>query len=374
MEENTREEFFEDLEEIQKYKSKKKDSLKVTIDLSWRLIGIIVLIFSFIYWGKELLSILTFVFLSLVIMSAVKPVVGRLTKWNISRGWAILISYLLGFSVIAALTSVILIPFVNQVGSLVNLIPELLEKYVSDFKGISFAGFSIDSNMISTYVTEVFKSFSLQGSIQSVADTIGSVFNFSTFMLAAIFLSLYLVLDHDSLLEILLIRIINDEKRNRVKKLVLDVEHKLGSWLLGQATVSGIAGLVLGIVLWLLGVPYALPLAVLVALFDAIPNIGATIATIPAVLVALLINGPINALIILIIFVLYQQLENNWIIPKVMGGAVGVRPILVMFTAFAFFILMGIWGAILSVPVLVILQILYEFYIDLQKLKAKGSI
>ena len=193
-------------------------------------------------------------------------------------------------------------------------------------------------------------------------------------IIASFVFSVYLILDHDKVLDFVLIRIHSDEKRSRVKKLVLDLEYKLGKWLIGQATVSAIAGTTLGLVLALFRIPFALPMGVLVALLSAIPSLGATIASIPPLLTALILKGPMTALIILLIFLVYQQVENNLIIPKVMGNAVEVKPTLILLAAITFLILFGVWGAVLSVPAMVILKMCYEFYIDLQKIDAKGSI
>jgi len=183
-----------------------------------------------------------------------------------------------------------------------------------------------------------------------------------------------MVLEYDSILELALIRISADEKRNRVKKLFVDVQKKLGRWLLGQLTVSTIAGIVGGILLTIVNVPFALPLAVFIALFDAVPNVGATIGIIPTVIVALLTVGPVGAIIVFLGLIVYQQIENNLIVPKIMGNAVGIKPVMVMLGVVSALLLFGIFGALVAVPVMVLAKIVYEFYIDLQKLKAKGIV
>jgi predicted PurR-regulated permease PerM len=138
--------------------------------------------------------------------------------------------------------------------------------------------------------------------------------------------------------------------------------------------ISVIAGTVLGLSLSLLNVPFALPLAVMVGLLDMIPGIGATVATIPAVLIALISGGLSEAVIVLAIYLVYQQIENNFLVPKIMGSAVGLKPIFVMLGVFIFLILFGIWGAALAVPVMVVAEIFYDFFIDLQKLEAEGIV
>jgi len=121
-------------------------------------------------------------------------------------------------------------------------------------------------------------------------------------------------------------------------------------------------------------VPFALPLALLVALLDAVPGIGATIAVALCALIALITVGLWPAVILFAIFLVYQQIENNFIIPKVIGNAIGFKPVIIMLGVFVFLILFGVFGALIAVPFMVILQIFYEFYIDLQKLKAKGIV
>lgn len=250
----------------------------------------------------------------------------------------------------------------------------MVNTFTSGFTGISIGSFTVDAETINKMTTDFLQSISIKDSFASVAGTVGSIFNLSTLFLAAVVFSIYMILDHDNILEFGLIKISSDQKRLRVMKLVSDFENRLGTWLLGQATVSMIAGIAMGLILTVLGVPFALPLAVFAALLDAIPNLGATIATIPALVVALLSGGPLTAFLVLVFFLAYQQIENNFIIPKIMGNVVGVRPIVVLLVVMSFLILFNVWGAILAVPLMVTLQIFYEFYIDLQKLKAKGSI
>jgi predicted PurR-regulated permease PerM len=327
-----------------------------------------------IFAGKQLVTVGLFLFVGLVVMSALRPIVKWLMKRKFSKSWAVTLTYFLAFLAISGLISAVVLPFVGEINDLVQAIPNWVNRFVTDFSGVTIAGYTLDLTMLNTFVSDYVNNFDIQSSFQSIAGTLGSVFSWTSLLLAAVVFSIYLVIDHDSLLQLGLIRITSDQKRGRVKQLVVDVEEKLGRWLLGQATVSTIAGLVSGIILAVMGVPFALPLAVFIALMDAIPNFGAIIAGIPAVLVTFFALGPWSALLLVVLLAIYQQIENNLVIPRVMGNAVGIKPVLIMITAISFLILFGIWGAILAVPVLVIMQIIYEFYIDLQKLEAKGSI
>lgn len=366
------------MNEIKEFKkisdSKKEEKPVFVVEFSWKLIITVLGILGLIYFGKQLISIAVFLFLSVVIMSSVLPIINWLQKRKISRNLSIAITYIVGVLLMLGIIAVIVIPFINQVDNLSESIPVWVKSFTSNISAIEFGEVKIDSNTVYRAMLNWFEKFTSVDSFESMASTLGGVFGWVSLVSASLIFSVYLVIDHNKILDFGLIRITADEKRNRVKKLVLDLEGKLGSWLLGQAVVSTIAGTVLGLILMIFGVPFALPMAVLIALFSAIPSLGATVASIPPLLIVLITKGPIPAVIILLIFMVYQQLENNFIIPKVMGGAAGVKPMLVLFSAIIFLILFGVWGAILSVPAIVIGKICYEFYVDLQKIEAKGSI
>lgn len=346
----------------------------ITIEFSWKFVSFVLAILALIFWGKQLVTVFVFLFLSTVIMSAVLPIIKWFGERKISKGWAITITYFIGFILLLSITSLIFIPFINQLSNLGNNIPIWVENFTSKINGINIGGISLETEAINKAITEGLDKLTSVDSFEKGIKTVGGVFGWVSITLASIVFSVYLVLEHDKVLDFGLKRITFDEKRFRVKKLVLDLESKLGRWLLGQATVSAIAGCTLGLILAILGVPFALPMGVLVALLSAIPSLGATVSSVPPLLIALITSGPLTAFILLIIFLIYQQIENNFIIPKVMGTAAGVKPVFVLFSAIIFLILFGVWGAILSVPALVISKICYEFYVDLQKIDAKGTI
>ncbi len=346
----------------------------VTVEFSWKLVVLVGLILGVIFWGNQILTLLIFLFLSIVLISAAIPVINWFTKRKLSKGLSIFITYFLGIFFILTMFGLVIVPFVNQIDNLVDSIPVWISRFTSDLNTFSIWESRIDSSTINKLVSDWFSGITLENTFTNMINLVGGIFGWVTLFFASMIFSIYLLLEHDSLVDFGLIRITSDEKRERVKKLVLDLERKLGRWLLGQAVVSTIAGLTLGVILTIFGIPFALPMGVFVALLSAIPSLGATFSSVPPVLFALITKGPLTAFIILLIFIVYQQIENNFIIPKVMGDITGIRPIVFLFTAAAFLILFGVWGAVLAVPTVVIATICYEFYIDLQKIEAKGSI
>jgi len=125
----------------------------------------------------------------------------------------------------------------------------------------------------------------------------------------------------------------------------------LGGYVRGTAVVAFVDASAIGIGLAILQVPLALPLAVIVFLGAFIPLIGATLAGVLAALVALVANGPLIALIVIIIVIGVNQLEGNLLQPVVMAQSLKLHPLVILFALTAGTILAGIVGAVLSVPI-----------------------
>lgn len=354
------------------YKQKRKENL--TIDLSTRTMFFILAILGFIFFARELISVIVFVFFGFVLMASARPVVNWLKKKGFSKGLAITLPYLgllIGLMGIIVLISV---PLVNQMTELARTLPEWVESALVSIEDFSIGGYSVDVDTISTYITDFIKGFPTADNVKNVATFLSDFFGFGAFLITSIIFSIYLVSEHDTLADIAFIRIVSTEKRDRVKQLVSDVEGKLGSWVLGQGVVSTSVMLFTWVLLSVLEVPFALPLAIFTGFINVIPNLGSTISGTIMALITLITVNPISAVIVGGSFVIYQLIENSLIVPKVMGNAVGLKPIFVMLGVIVFITFFGVIGGFVAVPLMVIAKILYEFYIDLQKLEAKGIV
>jgi predicted PurR-regulated permease PerM len=125
----------------------------------------------------------------------------------------------------------------------------------------------------------------------------------------------------------------------------------LGGYVRGTAIIAFVDAAGIGIGLAILGVPLALPLAVIVFVTAFIPIVGATAAGILAALVALVANGPVVALIVVVIVVVVNQLEGNFLQPVVMAQSLKLHPLVILVALTAGTILGGITGAVLAVPI-----------------------
>lgn len=135
----------------------------------------------------------------------------------------------------------------------------------------------------------------------------------------------------------------------------------LSKYLGGLALVLAIQGAVSAAGLFLLGVPYALVLGAWVSITAIIPYLGAWIGAIPAVLVALTVS-PTTALLTALLFLGIQQLEGNFLTPKIQGDTLRVHPVLVFLAVIVVGGLAGIVGVIVAVPSLEVLRVLFDFF------------
>jgi predicted PurR-regulated permease PerM len=136
------------------------------------------------------------------------------------------------------------------------------------------------------------------------------------------------------------------------------VVDKVGSYMVANLIVSLIAGGSALLVFLALGVPFALPLAVLVAIADLIPFVGATIAAAVSVVVALATVDIYRAVLLGVFFLVYQQVENYLIAPRVMRNTVDTSALAVLFAALVGGSLLGVVGALMAIPVAAALKVL----------------
>jgi predicted PurR-regulated permease PerM len=124
-----------------------------------------------------------------------------------------------------------------------------------------------------------------------------------------------------------------------------------------------LVGLITYVGLRLLGIPYALPLAILAGLLEIIPYFGPIIAAIPAVIIGFSISPLIGIATTALAF-LIQQLENYLIVPKIMEKSVGVSPVIILLALMIGFKIAGAMGALISIPVFITLQVFVKVYVD----------
>lgn len=154
-------------------------------------------------------------------------------------------------------------------------------------------------------------------------------------------------------------RLVPRSRRARAGLLIEGVVERIGGYVLGKLVTALIAGAAAFIVLLLMGVPQAVALAIFVAVTDVIPIVGALLGAALAIAVALTVS-PTTAIVVAVFFVVYQQFENLWLMPRVMSQTVDVSPAVTLVAALIGGVLFGAIGALLAVPVAASIKLIIE--------------
>lgn len=303
-----------------------------------------------LYFLYLIRDILTLVFLAFIIMVALRPVSKKLQHYTkMPVGLSIFFSYLLLILVLTTFIAVLVPPLLGQLSGLITLVNlPGLQGQITEFK------FTITelSELAGRVGTSVGAIFSIIGS------TFSTIFTFFTLLVV----SYFLLAEREVLPQKLSWLIKSSEQKQKFTKLLDSVEEQLGGWVRGELILMLLIGLMTYIGLTALGVPYALPLAILAGVLEIVPNIGPTIAAIPAIALAYISNGWVSASTVLLLNLVIQQLENNFLVPKVMKASANVNPLASIIAILIGLKLGGVMGALLGVPLYIVARTVYFTY------------
>jgi predicted PurR-regulated permease PerM len=187
------------------------------------------------------------------------------------------------------------------------------------------------------------------------AGVFSGVFAFITVLV----ISFYLVVADQKGMKELIRPLVPEKNRDMVMSLVLKIQKKMGLWVLGQIILSIAIFVFTYVGLTILGVKYALVLALLAGLLEVVPYMGPFLAAVPAVLFAF-VQSPALALAVIVLYILVQKSESYVLVPKIMQKTVGTSPLVVLVSLLIGFKLAGILGLLLAVPIAGALMVLLE--------------
>lgn len=329
----------------------KEKKIEITTSTILKFFGI--LIGLLLLWYLK--SVIALLFVVLIIISALGPIIDKWEKYKIPRWLGAILIYLIVIAFIFLIAYLIIPPLAHQIVDLANQLPDYIQKIEDSF---SF----LKDNSAREKVLETLQS-NLSNISQNLAKASGGILSttlavfggITSFVIGAV-LVFYLLLAKNEITEGILTFI---PKKNRavVQRVGKEIIAKLGAWARGQFVLSVIVGLVSGVALKIIGVPYALILGIVAGLTEFIPTVGPIIGAIPAILIALGVS-PIKAIIVVIVYILIQQLESNILVPNVMKKAVGINPAIIIIAILIGAELGGVVGMILAVPVAAIIAII----------------
>jgi predicted PurR-regulated permease PerM len=294
--------------------------------------------------------IVILLFLAFIIMVALNPGVSKVQRWTkLPRALSTAIVYLLVMVTFVGMVGLLLPPMVKDFYELVRTFN--LPFVPSELPEVKFT-----LSEIGTLVERVGNSLGMVFAI--VASTFTGAFTFITLLV----MSFYLTLDRPFLH--LKVQWFTRKKAHvqLVEDFLNQVEYQLGGWVRGQFILMLVIGAITYTGLTIIGVPYALPLAVLAGMLEILPNLGPTIAAVPAVILAFITAGWFGAGATTVFYIIVQQFENNLIVPKILKDNVDVNPLVAIVTILIGLKLGGMVGALLSIPAYIILRTVYGFW------------
>ncbi|OGM18257.1 hypothetical protein A2686_03575 [Candidatus Woesebacteria bacterium RIFCSPHIGHO2_01_FULL_38_10] len=287
-------------------------------------------------------------FLALLITAILNPLITNLSKHKIPRSISVLIVYTLLLLLFSVTIAAIIPPLIDQTSEFINNLPRFL-------KNLGISAFFSDQ-IVEQLISQI------GGVPGRIAKFTLSIFSNLLAVVAVLVFAFYLLSDRENLdkqLETFL-----GEKRNRELGKVIDLlEVRLGNWARGQFTLMLVVGALNYFGLTLLGVPFALPLAILAGFLEIVPYIGPIIAAIPAVFIGFGTSFILGIAVASLTF-LVQQVENYVLVPKIMQKQAGVNPIATLLSLAIGFRLAGVIGLVISVPTFIMLGVLTKYYFE----------
>ncbi|MDO8493343.1 MAG: AI-2E family transporter [bacterium] len=348
---------------------KEADNLTISITASTiaKTICLLALSFALYYLRDIVLIVLT----SVVIASAIEPMTGWLMSWKIPRVPSVIIIYITSISLLLGLM-IWFFPLVfDDFFKLVSTIPQYI-------KSVSFDDYMSPgpAAILDRFKDGVANSFSLNdflptigsaagGAVDGVVQTAKYFFGGVISFLLMVVVSFYLSVQEKGIENFL--RLVSHVK---YEKYIIDLwgrsQRKIGYWMQGQILLGLLIGVFVYLGLSILGVKYALALAIFASVFEIIPVFGPILAAAPGIVVAFSQGGATLGLMTFGFYVIIQQFENHLIYPLVVRKVTGVPPLLVVIGIIVGLKIAGFWGAILSVPGAAVLM---ELVSDLEQHK-----
>lgn len=300
-------------------------------------------------------NIILSIFIAFILAAAIEPLLKFLQRYRLPKSVSLAITYFFALAVLALMAFIVFPPLLHQVELFIRNLPDLTGRAVQ-----VVAGSEINESEIQQYTQKALDfAFGRAEQISNSVLQVGlGVLTGVASVVTIVVISFYIVAQKSELYDGL-IYLMPKKTYEQVRVILPKVERKLGLWLRGQLLL----GLLIGVLTWLgltiLQIEYALPLAIIAGVLELVPLVGPIIAAIPSIIIGLTIS-PAMAVAVTILYLVVQQLESNLIVPKVMERAVGLNPLLIIIALLAGGSLMGIMGAIIAVPLAVVISAVLE--------------
>lgn len=308
------------------------------------------LLIGFIYLIR---NVIVLVIIATVIAMALAPMVGWLVRHRLRRGVAVFLVVLLALGVILGLIGAVVTPLASETTKFINTLPNFVANLNESHTFQNFDNkFQVVQRVQELSNQLPGKIFGITGGAVGVA---GSAFSFAANLFVVLTLVFFLLLDGPAVWK-QFIAFLKPRSAARADRIGTKVARAVGGYVTGNLLISVVAGIVAFTAMSILSIPFALPLAIFVAIFDLIPLVGAAIATVLIAVVALS-QSVVAAIAIVVIMVIYQQIEGNVIQPMVYSRTVNLSPLWILVASLIGATLGGIIGILLAIPAAATVQI-----------------
>jgi predicted PurR-regulated permease PerM len=287
-------------------------------------------------------------FVALLLSSILEPLATRFEKNKIPRSLATVLVYLAIFGFLGIMLSFLMPVIIRDLPQVVLQLKNFIINFPfpESFQFLGDWAHSIKPSDLSLRLDGLFVG-------------VGNIFEGIVTFFLILVLAFYMVSQKDPLRKILH-SVVPEQYLGGVLVSVEKVRNTLGSWVRAQLILSAIVGVVVFIGLTLFGVKYAIVIALLAALFEFVPFIGPILATLPSLLFSFIQGGFGLFLFVFIFYVFVQQIQNHFVIPKVMQKVVGLNPIVSLIAVLVGAKLGGVLGALVAIPVAITFHVLVE--------------
>jgi predicted PurR-regulated permease PerM len=291
------------------------------------------------------------------------PIIDFLEKKGWHRGWSIGLLYIVIIGIIVLIFSFVIPAVRDQIVSLVKTFPSYWNQITDKFNEFSQSSlFNQIKERISGNMSDIMKTVSEKGTsvVNSAIDSIGNIVGTVTEVVLAIVttpLVLFYLLKDGKKLPDFILKMLPVNGRAHTRQVFSEANHQISSYIRGQIIVSLCIGILLFIGYLIIGLPYALTLAIVAACTSIVPYLGPAIAITPAIIISI-VTSPWLLLKLIVVWVVVQLLEGKFISPQVMGKTLKVHPITILFVILVAGKLFGVLGVIFAVPGYAVLKVI----------------
>jgi predicted PurR-regulated permease PerM len=297
-------------------------------------------------------GILVLIFIALFLAIGLNPAVVKLRSWGVPRGFAVAIVALTVVALLAGGVVALIPPLISQTTQLIENVPD----YIQSLQRNETINDLVQRYDILNRVTSALNAGTVGNAVGGVVGVgrmlAGTVFN----LLTVLVLTIYFMASFDRIRETGY-SLVPASRRVRVRLLTDEILTKVGAYMVGAISIAVLAGASTWLLAVILGLAYPFALAVVVAITDLIPQIGATLGAVIVSLVGFA-SSLTDGIVCAVFFLLYQQIENYLIYPNVMRRSVKVSDVAAVVAALLGVALFGVVGALVAIPMVAAIQLI----------------